>query len=290
MNSKVTINDIESSDQPLTCLTCYDYLTARVMDRVSELDMILVGDSLGNVMLGYDDTIPVITDDMVHHTKAVSKGVEDAFLVADIPFMELARDRDHVVRIVQRLCQQGGAEAVKIEGGRKNMRSIQHIVNHDVPVIGHLGLTPQSVQALGGYRVQANSKPDIKQLGRDARALEETGVSAIVLECIPEGVAGELTELLDVPTIGIGAGSGCDGQVLVWQDMMGLTGDESPKFVRQWGDFDQDLARGVKSFCEAVKNKEYPSEEESFQVDDDISELNIKELLTSGINSGLENE
>lgn len=273
--SSVTSRDIRDPDDALTCLTCYDYLTARVMDRVEDLDMILVGDTLGNVVLGYERTIPVTVDDMVHHTAAVGRGVERAFLVADVPFLEGARSRDHGVEVAQRLMQEGGAQAVKLEGGERQADLIGHLVNHDVPVVGHLGLTPQSVESMGGYRIQGTDRGSIEALAREIRLLEEAGVLAVVLECVPAPVAEALTEAVSVPTIGIGSGEGCDGQVLVWQDMMGLTTD-APSFVRTWDDWDGRLEQGVKGFCEDVRGGDYPAEEESFDLPGDVDEEDVR--------------
>lgn len=277
--SPVTSRDIRNPSESITCLTCYDYLTARVMDQVPDLDMILVGDSLGNVMLGHDSTLSVTVDDMVHHTSAVARAVNRAFLVADIPFLEMARSQDHLVSVVQRLMGEAGAQAVKIEGGEKHADTITHLVENDVPVIGHLGLTPQSIQALGGYRVQAQSEAEIRKLARDAKTLEESGILAIVLECVPAGVAGELTSMLSVPTIGIGAGAGCDGQVLVWQDMMGLTSEEPPSFVRTWADLSHQLEQGVSEFCAEVRSGSYPSEDESFAMPETVDTDTIRSWL-----------
>lgn len=275
----VSLDEISSADSPLTCLTCYDYLTARVMDEVPGLDIILVGDSLGMVELGHENTIPVTIDDMVHHTAAVSRAVEKTYLVSDLPFLEAADEKSEFIDGVGRLMQEGGAQAVKIEGGRRNLEYIELLAAHDVPVFGHLGLTPQSVEGFGGYKIQANTRAGIEKIGRDALALQEAGIVALVLECVPAAVATELTEFLEVPTIGIGAGQGCDGQVLVWQDMMGMTEDETPTFVRKWGEMREQLRDGVSSFCNAVKEKEFPADEESFSVDDSLNRSEIRSLL-----------
>ncbi len=276
---KITVNDIKRSEKNLTCLTCYDYLTARIMDRETDLDMILVGDSLGMVVLGYEKTVPVTLEEMIHHTAAVGRGVERVFLVADFPYLEIARSTDRVVEAARRLMAEGGAEAVKIEGAGPRVEKIKYLVDHDVPVVGHLGLTPQSVDALGGWKVQAKAEDSIRRLGRDARDLEEAGVLAVVLECVPSEVAEELTEILSIPTIGIGAGPGCDGQVLVWQDMMGLTGETTPSFVRKWGDMKQILREGVNSFCNEVRENSFPSQGESFFLNEKINSEELSNLL-----------
>jgi len=275
----VTARDIRNPDHPITCLTCYDFLTARVMDEVTELDMVLVGDTLGMVMLGEDDTLSVTVDDMVHHTRAVSNGVERAFIVSDIPYLEMARSRDHLVEIVQRLVGEGGAQGIKIEGGERNVEAIEHLVSHDVPVVGHLGLTPQSVETIGGYKVQGRSEETIRRLGRDARLLEEAGAIGIVLECVPRTVAKKITEMISIPTIGIGAGPDCDGQVLVWQDMLGLTEESPPTFVREWNDLGAEMESGIKQFCDAVKGGDFPGEDETFTLPEEITPDQVEEWL-----------
>lgn len=275
----VTSRDIRQPDEPLTVLTCYDYLTARVMDQVEELDMILVGDTLGMVSLGYDSTIPVTVDDMVHHTAAVSRGVEETFLVADVPFLAAAKSREHAVTVAQRLMQEGGAQAIKIEGGERNREIIEHLIAHDVPVVGHLGLTPQSVEAFGGYTLQAKDADEIKEVAREARLLEELGVLALVLECIPAEVGTVLTEVLDVTTIGIGAGDGCDGQVLVWQDMMGLS-EQSPSFVKEYDQFGERFRETVKEYCDDVRSRAFPAEEHSFDLGEDVSRSDVEDWVS----------
>ncbi len=277
---KNTLDKIYSYEPPLTCLTCYDYLTARVMDEVPELDMILVGDSLGNVELGYDSTIPVTMDDMVHHTAAVGRAVENTFLVADFPFLEAALSQEEAVKSVRRLMQEGGAQAIKVEGGGRNFSLVEHLTAHDVPVIGHLGLTPQSKEAFGGFKIQAKTEADIEKIGKESLGLQEAGAVAIVLEGIPAEVAKELTDLLKIPTIGIGAGKECDGQVLVWQDMMGMTGKNTPTFVRKWGDMRKHLREGVTSYCQAVKDAEFPDETESFSLPDSVNQKQLRSLLS----------
>ncbi|MFB6346552.1 MAG: 3-methyl-2-oxobutanoate hydroxymethyltransferase [bacterium] len=278
-NQTVTSADIRAAEHPLTCLTCYDFLTARVMDRVAELDMILVGDSLGMVSLGYESTLPVTVDDMVHHTAAVSRGVNRAFVVADVPFMSMAKSKSHAVTVAQRLMQEGGAQAIKIEGGERHREVINHLVSHDVPVVGHLGLTPQSVEAMGGYKLQANEPDKIKQLSMDANILQKAGVLSIVLECIPAEVGDALTMKLDVPTIGIGAGNGCDGQVLVWQDMMGLSDTDPPKFVKEYDQFGDHFADKIREYCNDVRNRDFPDEEHSFTLGEDVSMDQVKDWV-----------
>ncbi len=247
------------------------------MDQIPELDMILVGDSLGNVMLGYESTLPVTMDDMVHHTAAVGRAVKNSYLIADFPFLEAGLEPGTVIRSARRLLQEGGARAVKIEGGRRNLRVIEKLTEFDVPVFGHLGLTPQSVEAFGGYKIQARTEEEICRLGEEARALQAAGIVALVLECVPASVAAGLTEMLEIPTIGIGAGPACDGQVLVWQDMMGLSAESPPSFVRKWGELREQLRAGFTGYCEAVIEREFPASEESFS--STLSTGRIRELL-----------
>lgn len=279
-DNSVSSHDIRNADQPITCLTCYDYLTARVMDRVADLDMVLVGDTLGMVSLGYDSTLPVTVDDMVHHTAAVSRGVDRAFVVADVPFLEMAKSKEHAVTVAQRLMQDGGAQAIKIEGGERHRETITHLIDHDVPVVGHLGLTPQSVEAFGGYKLQADEPDKIQQLAMDAQVLEKAGVMALVLECIPGEVGSILTDRLDVPTIGIGAGPECDGQVLVWQDMMGLS-EQTPTFVKEYDQFGDQLEANVQEYCNDVRSRDFPAEEHTFTLGDDVTQNELEKWVNA---------
>lgn len=243
--------------------------------------MILVGDSLGMVNLGYDSTLPVTVEDVVHHTAAVSRGVDSTFLCADVPFLGTAESRSRSVRIARRLMQEGGAQSIKIEGGERNLSIIDHLTDFDVPVLGHLGLTPQSIEALGEYRLRAVNEQEIKTLVKNALELEECGVLAIVLECIPAPVAKEVTNRLEIPTIGIGAGGNCSGQVLVWQDMMGLNPDETPKFVKSRDNFYERLRDGVQEFCEEVRNRKFPAPENAYGLPEEISEDEVLEWVES---------
>lgn len=279
LTSSVTADDIRDADEPITVLTCYDYLTARAMDPVEELDMILVGDTLGMVSLGYDSTVPVSVDDMVHHTAAVSRGVERVFVVADVPFLSVSKSLDHGVTVAQRLMQEGGAQAIKIEGGERHQELIDHLTDHDVPVVGHLGLTPQSVEDLGGYKLQAQNADDIRELAREAALLEEAGIMALVLECIPAEVGAAITNNTDVPTIGIGAGNQCDGQVLVWQDMMGFS-ENTPSFVKQYDNLDERFQQSVQEYCRDVRSRAFPEEDHSFSLGDDISPDDVEEWVS----------
>jgi 3-methyl-2-oxobutanoate hydroxymethyltransferase len=248
------------------------------MDSVEELDVILVGDTLGMVTLGYDSTVPVTADDMVHHTAAVSRGVERAFVVADVPFLSAAKSLDHGVEVAKRLMQEGGAQAIKIEGGERNQELIDHLTDHDVPVVGHLGLTPQSVDDLGGYKLQAQNADEIKELARDATLLEEAGIMALVLECIPAEVGAVISNRTDVPTIGIGAGNECDGQVLVWQDMMGLS-ENTPSFVQQYEQLDDQLRESIQEYCRDVRSRSFPDEEHSFSLGEDVTVENVEDWV-----------
>lgn len=276
----VTSRNIRNPDQPLTVLTCYDYLTAKVMDEIPELDMILVGDSLGMVEMGYDNTLPVTEDDMVHHTASVSRGIDRAFLCTDLPFLATAESKQESVRSARRMMQEGGAQAVKIEGGQRNYSIIEHLTDFDVPVIGHLGLTPQSVEAFGGYQVQAQDRDAISELTKNALNLQEAGIIALVLECVPSVVASALTERLEIPTIGIGAGPGCFGQVLVWQDMMGLT-EDAPGFVKEYDDFSGRFSESIKSYCGDVREGKFPGEQHSFELSGDLTVGEVQELVHS---------
>jgi 3-methyl-2-oxobutanoate hydroxymethyltransferase len=212
---------------------------------------------------------------MVHHTEAVNRAVDRAFLCTDLPFLSTAESRSHSVEVAKKLMQDGGAQAVKIEGGDRNASVIDHLTDFDVPVIGHLGLTPQSVEDFGGYKIQAQSEKDIKELTREALKLEDSGILALVLECVPAAVSRTLTERLEMPTIGIGAGDGCDGQVLVWQDMMGLNPDGSPSFVKEYDSFEKRLSDSVQSFCDDVRTREFPEKSHSFSLADGITSSDV---------------
>lgn len=280
-NETITAKDIRYPDAPLTVLTCYDYMTAKIMDQVDSLDMILVGDSLGMVTLGHDSTIPVTVDDMVHHTSAVNRAVERAFLCTDLPFLAVAESKSESVAVAKRLMQDGGAQAVKVEGGERNASIIDHLTKFDVPVVGHLGLTPQSVEAFGGYHVQGQTREKIQELVRDALMLQESGVIALVLECVPGSVASALTDRIDIPTIGIGAGDGCDGQVLVWQDMLGKSPEDTPRFVKEWDDLSGRIREGVESFCREVRDGTFPEDEHSFGLGKQVNVSDVREWVDS---------
>lgn len=255
--------------EKLTMLTAYDYTMAGLVDQCG-INSILVGDSLGMVMLGYEDTLSVTLEDMIHHCAAVSRGARDALLVCDMPFMSFQCGVEDTLRNAGRLIKEGHAQAVKLEGGAEFAPEVRALVRASIPVMGHLGLTPQSVNALGGYKVQGKSLEAAQKLLDDARALEAAGIFALVLECVPLPLAKKLTEILSIPTIGIGAGNVCDGQVLVWQDMLGLTSGHTAKFVRRFAELGQEARKAFTAYAEAVRSGAYPSEEHSYHMDEEI--------------------
>lgn len=247
----------------ITCLTAYDYPTARLLDEAG-VEILLVGDSLAMVALGYDTTLPVTIDEMLVHIRAVRRGTRQALLVADMPYGSYHVSLDDSVRNAIRLVKEGGAEAVKVEGGERRIELIARLVEAEIPVMGHVGLTPQSVNALGGFRVQGKSVDAARQVERDARAVEAAGAFAIVLESMPRELAGRITEKLRIPTIGIGAGPDCDGQVLVFHDLVGLTMGHTPKFARRYANLAAEISRAASEYCEDVRNGSFPSDAESY--------------------------
>jgi 3-methyl-2-oxobutanoate hydroxymethyltransferase len=251
--------------EPITCLTAYDYSTARLVDEAG-LEMILVGDSLAQTILGYDNTLSVTMDEMLHHVKAVRRGVKHALLVADMPYGSYQVDPNDALRNATRFVKEGGAEVVKIEGGEKRADLIRRIIDAEIPVAGHIGLTPQSVNVMGGYKVQGKNLSGIEQLMRDAVALDRAGVACIVLEGIPREVAGMITAEVGTATIGIGAGPECDGQVLVFHDLLNLTFAAPAKFVRRYGDAGALITNAVRAFRADVRALQYPSDEESYHL------------------------
>ncbi|HVF49697.1 MAG TPA: 3-methyl-2-oxobutanoate hydroxymethyltransferase [Pyrinomonadaceae bacterium] len=275
---KVTVPAVRSSKERgerLVCLTAYDYPTARVVDEAGT-DIILVGDSLGNVVLGYDSTVPVTLEEMLVHTRAVRRGVERALLVGDMPYGSYHTGADDAVRAALRLVKEGGAEAVKLEGGRGRAEIVRRLVNEEIPVMGHIGLTPQSLHRLGSYRLQAKTADAARALLEDARAIEAAGAFALVLEVVPREIAKLVTEAVKIPTIGIGAGEFCDAQVLVLHDMLGLSFSPThPRFVRQYADLRATMSEAVSRFAEDVRNGSYPSAAESYPLPADAAaELN----------------
>jgi 3-methyl-2-oxobutanoate hydroxymethyltransferase len=274
MVRKVTIRDIaemKARGERIPMLTAYDYPTARLADEAG-VPMILVGDSLGMVVLGYDSTIPVTMEDMVHHVKAVARGAKRSLIVGDLPFMSYQVDTSQALHNAGRLLQEGGAHAVKLEGGENVAETVGRIAECGIPVMGHVGLTPQSVNSFGGYRVQGKSKDDSARLIRDAIALQEAGAFAIVLELVPSALSGIITQRLSIPTIGIGAGLHCDGQVQVLHDMLGLYTDFVPKHSRQYSRLSEAMADAFNRYIADVKNGSFPGEEESFRMDESVLE------------------
>ena len=263
--SVATLRDKKTKHQPITCLTAYDYATARLVDEAA-IDVILVGDSLAQTMLGYENTLSVTVDEMLHHTKAVRRGVKHAFLIADMPFGSFHVTADEALRNAARFVKEGGAEAVKMEGGEKRADLIRRVIDAEIPVAGHIGLTPQSVNVMGGYKVQGKSLEGVEQLMRDAVALDRAGVACIYLEGIPREVAAMITAEVTTPTIGIGAGPECDGQVLVIHDILNLTFGQPAKFVRRYGDAAALISDAVQAFRADVMSHQYPSDSESYHL------------------------
>ncbi len=247
----------------LVCLTAYDYPTARIVDEAG-IDVILVGDSLGNVVLGYGNTVPVTLDEILVHLKAVRRAVQRALLVADMPYGTFHTGYDEAVKNALRLVKEGGAEAIKLEGGYKRVSLVQRLVDEEIAVMGHIGLTPQSINKLGAYRVQGKTAEAARQLLDDARALEDAGAFAVVLEVVPREIAQLITESISIPTIGIGAGVHCDIQVLVLHDMLGLSFSKQARFVRPYADLRATISDAVSRYAEDVRNGSYPSEAESY--------------------------
>jgi len=260
-----SLHDKKQRHEPITCLTAYDYPSARLVDEAG-IDVILVGDSLAQVMLGYDSTLPVTVDEMLHHTRAVRRAVKRALLIADMPYGSYHVDEKEALHNAARLIKEGGAEAVKIEGGEKRADLIHRVIDAEIPVAGHIGLTPQSVNVMGGYKVQGKTLAAVEQLMRDAVALDGAGVSCLYLEGIPREVAAMITAEVATPTIGIGAGPECDGQVLVFHDLLGLTFGPPAKFVRRYADVAAVITNAVQTYREDVVAGRYPSDAESYHL------------------------
>ncbi len=254
---------MKETGEKIAMLTAYDFLVAKYLDQVG-IDIILVGDSLGNVVQGYETTLPVTVDDMIYHAKAVKRAVKNALIVVDMPFMSFQTSSDDAVKNAGRIMKEVGVGAVKLEGGEYIADIVRHLVKVGIPVMGHLGLTPQAINKFGTYEVRAQDKREASELLNDAKVLAEAGVFAIVLEKIPALLAKKVTESVKVPTIGIGAGPHCDGQVLVVYDMLGLTEEFKPRFVRRYGELAEDMRGAFRSFISDVKSKEFPSGKESY--------------------------
>ncbi|HET6930844.1 MAG TPA: 3-methyl-2-oxobutanoate hydroxymethyltransferase [Candidatus Acidoferrum sp.] len=247
----------------ITCLTAYDYPTARLLDEAG-VDVVLVGDSVAMVVLGYESTLPLTMEESLHHTKAVRRGVQRALVVADMPFGTYQGDVNEALKNAVRFVKEAGAEAVKVEGGERRLEVIARLTEAEIPVMGHVGLTPQSVHAMGGYRVQGKTERAAEQLLRDARAVEAAGAFSIVLEGIPRELAAEITKSVRIPTIGIGAGPDCDGQILVLHDLLGLTFQEPPKFARRYANVGEVISQAVREYCADVQGGNFPSDAESY--------------------------
>lgn len=276
-NTVATMLKQKQSGEKITMLTAYDYTTAKIQDECG-VNAILVGDSLGMTMLGYDTTLPVTMEDMIHHTKAVTRGAINAFVVADMPFMSYQTSVYDAVVNAGRLIKEGGAAAVKLEGGAEVCEQIRAIVDSSIPVVAHLGLTPQSVNAFGGFKVQGKTYDRAKRILDDALKIQEAGACAVVLECVPAKLAEIISRQLVIPTIGIGAGNGCDGQVLVYQDMLGLTTGHTPKFAKVFADAGEIFRKGFTEYIEETKKGVFPAEEHTFSIDDEIIQKLEEEL------------
>ena len=270
-NTVLTFKEAKEKHEKLTMLTAYDYSTAKLIDE-SGVNSILVGDSLGMVCLGYEDTLSVTMEDMIHHTRAVSRGAKNALVVADMPFMSYQTSVYDAVVNAGRLMKEGRAQAVKLEGGKEVVEQIKAIVNASIPVVAHIGLTPQSINAFGGFKVQGKSEEAAKRLLEEARAVEEAGAFAVVLECVPAKLAEFISKQISIPTIGIGAGAGCDGQVLVYQDMLGMYSDFVPKFVKQYAKVGEVMKKAFEEYIKEVKDGVFPEEKHTFKIDEEVIE------------------
>ena len=260
-----TIREKKFQHTPITCLTAYDYATARLVDEAG-IDIALVGDSLAMTMLGYENTLSITVEEMLHHVRAVRRGVKDALLIADMPYGSYQGEASEAIHNATRFVKEGGAEAVKIEGGEKRVDVIRRVIDAEIPVAGHIGLTPQSVNVMGGYKVQGKTLNAIEQLMRDAVALDRAGVACIYLEGIPREVGAMITAEIETPTIGIGAGPDCDGQVLVFHDLVNLTFGHQAKFVRRYGDAAALITQSVLAFKADVISHQFPSDAESYHL------------------------
>ncbi len=270
-NTAVTFREAKQKGEKLTMLTAYDYSTAKLIDEAG-VNSILVGDSLGNVILGYEDTISVTMEDMIHHGAAVSRGVRNALVIIDMPFMSYQTSVYDAVVNAGRLMKEGRAGAVKLEGGVEVCPQIQAITAAGIPVCAHIGLTPQSINAFGGFKVQGKSEAAARKLIEDAKAVEAAGAFAVVLECVPAKLAELVTQELQIPTIGIGAGNLCDGQVLVYQDMLGMFSDFTPKFVKRFASVGEVMKEAFKAYCEEVQSGAFPAKEHEYTIADDVLE------------------
>ena len=268
-NTVSTFQELKNKGEKITMLTAYDYSMAKLIDS-SGINGILVGDSLGMVCLGYENTLSVTMEDMLHHTRAVVRGASNALVVGDMPFMSYQASTYDAVYNAGRFIKEAGAQAVKLEGGAAVEKEVKAIVKAQIPVMGHIGLTPQSVNMFGGFKVQGKNEKIAKKLIEDAKILEDAGAFSIVLECIPEKLSKIISESISIPTIGIGAGKYCDGQILVYQDMLSMFSDFTPKFVKSFGNIGEAIKNGVSQYIEEVKEVEFPEEKHTFKIDDDV--------------------
>ncbi|EPY2273551.1 3-methyl-2-oxobutanoate hydroxymethyltransferase [Clostridium sporogenes] len=268
-NTVSTFQELKNKGEKITMLTAYDYSMAKLVDS-SGINGILVGDSLGMVCLGYENTLSVTMEDMLHHTKAVVRGASNALVVGDMPFMSYQTSIYDAVYNAGRFIKEAGAHAIKLEGGAAVEKEVKAIVKAQIPVMGHIGLTPQSVNMFGGFKVQGKNEKVAKKLIEDAKILEDAGAFSIVLECIPEKLSKIISESISIPTIGIGAGKYCDGQILVYQDMLSMFSDFKPKFVKSFGNIGESIKNGVSQYIKEVKEVEFPEEKHTFKIDDDV--------------------
>ncbi len=273
----LTLRQKKERGEIITMLTAYDYATALAVDRAG-IDVILVGDSLGMVVLGYPTTLPVTMEEMLHHCRAVARGAQNALLIGDMPFMSYQVSPEDALRNAGRFLQQAGMDGVKLEGGREVAEAVAKIVGAGMPVMGHLGLTPQSVHKLGGFRAQGRTARAAKQIVEDAKILEEAGCFSIVLEAIPDRVAALISKRIAIPTIGIGAGAGCDGQVLVTHDLLGLFDRFTPKFVKRYANLHAEMARAFAEYKADVESHAFPAAEHTYSMDDEEFAALVEEL------------
>lgn len=270
-NTAATFAAAKAKGGKLSMLTAYDYSTAKLEDE-SGINGILVGDSLGNVVLGYEDTVSVTMEDMIHHGAAVARGAKNALVVVDMPFMSYEVTVEEAVRNAGRLMKEGRAGAVKLEGGVRVAEQIRAIVKAGIPVMGHIGLTPQSINVFGGFKVQGKSEEAARALLADAKAVEEAGAFAVVIEAVPAALAQMITDAVSIPTIGIGAGAGCDGQILVYQDMLGMFSDFTPKFVKRYANVGEVMREAFANYAAEVASGAFPTEEHTYKIKDDVLE------------------
>lgn len=268
-NTVSTFREQKAKGEKISMLTAYDYSTAKLMDEAG-INGILVGDSLGMVVLGYEDTLPVTMEDMIHHTAAVCRGAKNTLVVGDMPFMSYQVSVEEAVYNAGRLMKEGRCQAVKLEGGASVCPQIRAITNASIPVMAHIGLTPQSINAFGGFKVQGKSKEAAKKLLEDAKAVEEAGAFAVVLECVPAKLAELISKSISIPTIGIGAGAGCDGQILVYQDMLGLFSDFTPKFVKKYANVGEMMTQAFRDYIADVQEGSFPAPEHTFAISEDV--------------------